>query len=229
MLRTEFKSPFWGMVKSLLAVSVLAMPLSNVNAALLERLNGVAYYDTEANLTWLADANYAMTSGYDSDGYMDWVTANTWASSLTISGVSDWRLPTTQFLDSSCSNQTATQSWGYGCTSSEMGNLFYNVLGGDLYTSIDTTHNDNYDLFTNILTDSGYTYWSSTQYDSYRAWTFDFDNGHQGYTSFPNVFSAWLVHDGDVSASVVPVPAAVWLFCSGLLGLIGVARRHKHN
>lgn len=27
--------------------------------------------------------------------------------------------------------------------------------------------------------------------------------------------------------TVVPVPAAVWLFCSGLFGLIGVARRKK--
>ena len=31
----------------------------------------------------------------------------------------------------------------------------------------------------------------------------------------------------DVSATVVPVPAAVWLFGSGVLGLIGVARRRK--
>jgi hypothetical protein len=38
---------------------------------------------------------------------------------------------------------------------------------------------------------------------------------------------AWAVHSGDVSASVVPVPAAVWLFGSGLLGLIGMARRKK--
>ncbi|TNG03677.1 MAG: VPLPA-CTERM sorting domain-containing protein [Gammaproteobacteria bacterium] len=29
------------------------------------------------------------------------------------------------------------------------------------------------------------------------------------------------------SASVVPVPAAVWLFGSGLLGLVGIARRKK--
>ena len=29
------------------------------------------------------------------------------------------------------------------------------------------------------------------------------------------------------SPSAVPVPAAVWLFGSGLLGLIGVARRNK--
>ena len=31
-----------------------------------------------------------------------------------------------------------------------------------------------------------------------------------------------------VRASVVPVPAAVWLFGSGLIGLIGVARRRAH-
>ncbi|MCP4042838.1 MAG: VPLPA-CTERM sorting domain-containing protein, partial [Gammaproteobacteria bacterium] len=30
---------------------------------------------------------------------------------------------------------------------------------------------------------------------------------------------------GDVSA--VPVPAAVWLFGSGLIGLLGVARRKR--
>lgn len=28
-----------------------------------------------------------------------------------------------------------------------------------------------------------------------------------------------------VTQAVVPIPAAVWLFCSGLLGLIGIARR----
>ena len=29
------------------------------------------------------------------------------------------------------------------------------------------------------------------------------------------------------SASAVPIPAAVWLFSSGLAGLVGVARRRK--
>jgi len=40
--------------------------------------------------------------------------------------------------------------------------------------------------------------------------------------AFPVVFpSMW------VEIAPVPVPAAVWLFGSGLLGLIGVARRKK--
>jgi hypothetical protein len=28
--------------------------------------------------------------------------------------------------------------------------------------------------------------------------------------------------------NIVPVPAAVWLFGSGLIGLLGVAKRRKH-
>ena len=33
--------------------------------------------------------------------------------------------------------------------------------------------------------------------------------------------------DGTVTGALVPVPAAVWLFGSGLLGLVGIARRKK--
>jgi len=36
-------------------------------------------------------------------------------------------------------------------------------------------------------------------------------------------FSSWLVRD----TAVVPIPPAVWLFGSGLLGLVGMARRKK--
>lgn len=35
-----------------------------------------------ADLTWLADINYAQTSGYDGDGLMNWGDANAWVASL---------------------------------------------------------------------------------------------------------------------------------------------------
>lgn len=40
-------------------------------------------------------------------------------------------------------------------------------------------------------------------------------------------YSVQLVTFGSANVNVVPVPAAVWLFGSGLLGLVGVARRKK--
>lgn len=44
--------------------------------------------------------------------------------------------------------------------------------------------------------------------------------------SFANV-NYQLHLEGTISTAVIPVPAAVWLFGSGLLGLVGIARRRK--
>ena len=49
------------------------------------------------------------------------------------------------------------------------------------------------------------------------------DSGRQNTYSKTNNLYAWAVRSGDVSA--VPVPAAIWLFGSGLLGITGIARR----
>ena len=62
-------------------------------------------------------------------------------------------------------------------------------------------------------------------------WHFEFTSGkshinRKGKAGFPRL-AAWAVRDGDVGVSAVPVPAAVWLFGSGLIGLVGVASRKK--
>ena len=196
--------------------------LGTADAALVSRLGGLAYYDTIADLTWLSDANYAATSGYNVNGALTWQAANDWAAQLTVGGVSGWRLPTTPQPDASCSSQSGSVSSGYNCTGSELGNLFYNVLGGATFTSITATHNSNYNLFSNVQ--SGW-YWSATEYtpSTNAAWYFDMFGGYQNAHYKSTSSSVWAVHSGDVSA--VPLPTAVWLFGSGLLGLVGVARR----
>jgi len=215
-------------MKKILTATLLITASMNVNAALTSVLGGKAIYDDVADLTWLTDANYAYTSGYsaanlnaigndtnavNADGAMGWDAATTWATNLNIDGVTGWRLPTS---DGACTN--------YSCTGSEMGNLFHNVLGGSLSVAISASHNSNYDLFTNIVSGPGTSlHWSSTELDLNTAWFYDVLYGSQLSNNKIGVIYAWAVQSGNVSA--VPVPAAIWLFGSGLIGLVGVSRR----
>ena len=142
--------------KMQLAGLVLAMGLTgSAHAALQGRdLNGSAgsfeaYYDTVLDITWLADANYAKTSGYDADGLMNWAAANTWAANLsfynplTNQTYADWRLPTVSPVNGSSLNYNFTNDgstdYGFniskpgttfaGSTGSEMAYMYYNNLG----------------------------------------------------------------------------------------------------
>lgn len=211
--------------QTLLAAAVLSTGLltaTGAHAALQSRLGGLAVYDTDLNITWLADAN--------ANGLMTWSQATTWAAGLTVGGFSGWRLPTTlQPSDPACSYQVpGAGGWssGYNCTGSEMGHLFYNELGGVATNSILTTHNANLSLFQNLQSNiyrSGTVYAPNNLNDS--TWYFYFSNGDQNaYLKTYNMY-AMAVRPGDVAA--VPAPAAAWLLGSGLIGLAGVARKRK--
>ena len=70
-------------------------------------------------------------------------------------------------------------------------------------------------------------YWSATEYapNPVSAWVFNMKFGSQTISSKTTFSqSAWAVQSGDI----VPIPATVWLFGSGLIGLIGLARRKTH-
>ncbi len=202
-------------MKAVAATALTVMGLmvtSGAEAALVTRLGGKAIYDDVADLTWLQDANYAQTSGYDADGYMSWGEANAWAGSLNIDGVTGWRLP------------GGTMAFGFNQTSSEMGNLFYNVLGGTARSSITATHNANYNIFKNVQSNG---YWSGVEFNSSFAWYFNFYIGSQ-YTSLKyNDLFGWAVRSGDVGASPVPVPGALALMGPALLGLLGAKRSRR--
>jgi len=138
-------------------------------------------YDSVQRLTWLGDANWAQTSGFDPDGEMTWAEARTWAGRLTIGGLSDWRLPITS--DETCR--------GAGCTNSEMGHLF----------DVEGVSSTNPGPFLNLQERQ---YWSSRSDSSEPdlGWYVHFGNGDQGVTGKSDSHMPWAVRDGDVGAEV---------------------------
>lgn len=226
-----------------LAPILLALGLISgaAQAALIDRGGGFIY-DTDLNVTWLKDANYAKTSAYDADGKMTWADATTWAANLvyhdSVRNVdySDWRLPTTTDIGApGCNFAYSGTDCGYNANpaSSEMAHLFFAELGNkSLYDAGGNVQSGyglvNAGLFTNFQSDS---YWSGTMYPQIPgyAWFFQTFEGRQGVDDQSNSLYGLAVRPGDVGVVpppvVVPLPAAAWLLGSGLLGLIGVARR----
>ena len=197
-----------------------------------------AYYDTTLNITWLADANYARTVGASSNGRMTLNQALYWVNNLNVNGVTGWRIPT--MLDTGRRGCTAIALSGTDCgfnvqtgsaattVYSEMASLFYDTLGN--LAQVDAAGNaqsgaglTNSGPFSNFV--ENISYWSGpiNQADFSGAWTFRGLNGKQ--EPLPRSFELMVipVRSGDIST--VPVPAALWLFGSGLLGLVGIARR----
>lgn len=172
----------------LTAILLIFANMNSAWAGLTDLGNGLIY-DSDLNIIWLQDANYAMTSGYDSDGKMTWDDAKTWAENLSYQGYNDWRLP---ISDPSCS--------GNNCTKSEMGHLFY----------IDGITSSNHGPFKNV---QAYTYWSDTEFNPTHAWRFSFSSGEQAILSKNYSRYAWAVHD--YTPTIVPEPVSSLLFLSG--------------
>jgi hypothetical protein len=181
-----------------------------------------AYYDSELHITWLADANLPLTSGYDTHsppsapGAMSWSDANTWAQTLDLYGVTGWRLPA-MFLPTGCTQTSFSCSGAPG----EMSHLFEHTLGGTGNTG----------PFTHMGMDS--LYWSGTLFSyqdapgSQRSFGFSFANGGGSDTDELGLsLYAWGVHDGDVAA--VPEPQVAALLLTGL-GALAVATRRPRT
>lgn len=220
------------------AMIVLAVTMAGpANATLIDRGGGLIY-DDFLDITWLQDANYSYTSGYDEDGRMDWYDAMAWAESLTFGGYENWRLPTA--LGGFCNFGYSGTNCGYNVSesASELTYMFYYNLGN---TAVyDTSGNqvawptfsgsaNGVDIL-NIKPspDINNNYWIGTGYfDSSNAWVLDTRSGYLNTAWKENVLFAWAVHDGDIAP--IPEPTTLALFAFGLAGLGFMNRRRRES
>lgn len=237
--------------QTLFAAAVLFTFVGTANATLVPALGGKVVNDTDLNITWLADANLAATNSFGlarnvnldnvagadiyDDGRMTWSGAMKWIAAMNASndgagylGYNNWRLPTTTDMGASGYNFSYNGTdGGYNSTGSEMSHLYYIELGNKSRYNTSGVAQLGYGLvnkgpFTNF---QSMHYWSGTEYAPTPtvAWIFGTEYGLQYYQGKSHTAFALAVRSGQVAA--VPVPAAAWLLGSGLLSLIGVARR----
>ena len=182
----------------LLATGFLAAPIAQAS---LVNNGGGLIYDTDLNITWISDGNYAKTSGAQTgDGTMSLDGANLWAAGLTFQNVSGWALP----------------------TETQLHHLFFGELGGQTHHSIADVHNQaNYALFENV---QAAPYWSTTPSGGF-AFYIDFGSGTETLTTQTTGLYAFAVHAGNVPAVPEPETYAMLLAGLGLVGFIG--RRRK--
>lgn len=215
--------------------SVMLVMATTANATLIDRGGGLIYDDV-LNITWLQDANYAKTSGYDADGIMTWDNAMVWAGNLVYGGYDDWRL--TSITDTGapgCDWASSGTDCGFNVDTafSELAYMYHVNLGLESYLNEDGSFDPTFGLFGNdtglIMNFQSEAYWSGTEYapSPQYAWLFNPSNGGQDYLGKGNERAAWAVRPGDVAAQAVPAPGVLTLLGLGLIGM-SVIRRPKN-
>ena len=211
------KSP---LIAAVCAYMIASLMPSSSYASLLGRLPSTAggtdyqaYYDDVLDITWSASV--------DVTGLDNWSNHSSWVAGYSIEGISGWRLP-----DFDVNNDgTVISCVGDSESLCRDNELAYMVRIYGFYPM-------NTGPFSGL--DSSGVYISNTEddLDPTRVWGISLSinrtpGGAGTRDKSDSNIVAWAVHDGDVSAAVVPVPAALWLFSSGLVGLIGVSRSKK--
>jgi hypothetical protein len=158
----------------IILIVIMAMPIGSTKAALIDRGQGLLY-DTVLNVTWLADANFAYTSGYAatlaedglpmapnriySNGRMGWDAAVVWADQLEFGGFSDWRLPAVidsgpagcqfAFAGSDCGDNVLTIDNASSVVFSELAFMYHVNLGLTSYRNADGSTRSDFGIFRN--------------------------------------------------------------------------------
>lgn len=240
-------------IKTLTLITLIICTFSNLsNATLVNRGRGLIYDDV-LDVTWLQDSNIAASNNFGvigvsqlpiSPGTMSRSVADQFITAMNTAnylGINNWRLPhlfpvngvdlnTQLSFDGSTDN-----THNITTTNSELGYLHYVTLGNPGRFSPDGSSTpcqganlciDNTGPFTNLDTRSP-GWWADAigpnRNDIF--WNFSPKLGAQSSLNSFNNQRVWAVRDGDISA--VPLPSAVWLLMSSLIGLIGFSRKRS--
>ncbi len=212
-----------------------------------------AYYDTVLDITWLADPNYAKTSGYTrngaddfvsaygshltwKNGRMGWAAAMTWVRNLNVGGVTGWRLPTMVDTSSAgCNHAYGGTDCGYNVATqtSELAHLFHVTLGNkSVYDLAGTVQSNggvgNVGPFSSNTVVIG-SYWFGVEYSPYApyAWEFNIGLGRQFMSGKDSPAFAWAVHSGDVGVTAVPEPESFVMALAGMAVIGFIVRRSR--
>jgi len=196
--------------------------------------DGTLVYDPVTNVTWLADANFAASTSVpcsactiNPDGSMTHTSAQAFRDAMNAYNggagwldINHWKLPPTSGDDPSCSLGANTRTtFGFGCTGSPMGELYYNQLGLPQGTPVSSPAAGDVGPFANL---QPYLYWSCQQASPESPtcggepapdfqWSFSFGNGFQGTDVVQNTLYVMVYYpDGPLAAPtphVAPIPA----------------------
>lgn len=196
----------------LLLLASLPVQPPAAHALLIDRGGGLIY-DTERDLTWLREMNYAHVSGWSETGCLDWYQATSWTEGLVYGGFDDWRLPSILDLAGEVS-----------LTDHELARVFFDELGNT------STSHSNYgpfslsgDLNSQLIGfwlaeedesgfGAGYFHWALSGSES--GFTdYHFKNGFVGGEFLSGGFEtdglAWAVRSGDVGRAGEPPSASL--------------------
>jgi hypothetical protein len=194
-------------------------------------------FDTPAN-----SGSYNLTAGdfNTSTGNMNWWGAQAWVNylnNISYAGITNWRLPKVTPVNGISFDHTLSfngttdrgfNSTAVNATASEMAYLFLNELGNlSAFNTAGVAQAGsgliNSGPFANF---QSAPYWSGAEFpftsttDFDHAWLFSNANGAQG-SGFKNDNTRFYA----LAVAPVPVPGAVWLMGSAIVGLMGLNRK----